>query len=188
LSKNQRFEEAQKWFHYIFDPTDTVGGSVPQRYWRTRKFYETTNETYQAQRLQQILRLMAAGADPAQRARLTPPQLVDLTDYQNAVAEWRKHPFKPHLIARLRTTAYQKTVVMKYIDNLIAWGDQLFRRDTIESINEATQLYVLAASILGKHPMDIPARSVRPKTFNELRESGLDEFSNTVVVELESYV
>ena len=33
---------------------------------------------------------------------------------------------------------------MKYIDNLIAWGDQLFRRDTIEAINEATLLYVLA--------------------------------------------
>ena len=46
------------------------------------------------------------------------------------MALWRNDPFKPHLIARLRTTAYQKTVVMKYIDNLIAWGDQLFRRDT----------------------------------------------------------
>jgi len=22
LSKNQRFEEAQKWFHYIFNPTE----------------------------------------------------------------------------------------------------------------------------------------------------------------------
>ena len=41
---------------------------------------------------------------------------------------------------------------MRYLDNLIAWGDQLFRRDTIESINEATQLYVLAAEILGPRP------------------------------------
>ena len=44
-----------------------------------------------------------------------------------------------------------KTVVMKYIDNLIAWGDQLFRRDTIESINEATQLYILAAQIVSEN-------------------------------------
>jgi hypothetical protein len=41
---------------------------------------------------------------------------------------------------------------MKYIDNLIAWGDNLFQRDTIESINEATLLYILAANILGKKP------------------------------------
>ena len=38
---------------------------------------------------------------------------------------------------------------MKYLDNLIAWGDSLFQRDTIELINEATQIYVLAANILG---------------------------------------
>ena len=23
LSRNQRFEDAQRWFHYVFDPTDT---------------------------------------------------------------------------------------------------------------------------------------------------------------------
>jgi hypothetical protein len=39
--------------------------------------------------------------------------------------------------------------VMKYLDNLIAWADNLFQQDTVESINEATELYVLAASILG---------------------------------------
>ena len=39
--------------------------------------------------------------------------------------------------------------VMKYLENLIAWADNLFQQDTVESINEATELYVLAASILG---------------------------------------
>src|SRR5262249_36694792 len=33
LSQNQRFEEAQRWFHYIFDPTDTSSHLIPQRYW-----------------------------------------------------------------------------------------------------------------------------------------------------------
>jgi hypothetical protein len=28
--KNQRFEEAQKWFHYIFNPTDTSSYSSPR--------------------------------------------------------------------------------------------------------------------------------------------------------------
>jgi hypothetical protein len=35
------------------------------------------------------------------------------------------------------------------VDNLIAWADNLFQQDTVESINEATELYVWAASILG---------------------------------------
>src|SRR6185503_1821247 len=29
LTKNQRFEEAQKWFHYIFDPTATDSPDRP---------------------------------------------------------------------------------------------------------------------------------------------------------------
>jgi hypothetical protein len=63
---------------------------------------------------------------------------------------------------------------MKYLDNLIAWGDQLFRTDTIESINEATQLYVLAAAILGDRP-DVITRTSAPavQTFNSLTPLGL---------------
>ena len=45
---------------------------------------------------------------------------------------------------------------MKYIDNLIGWGDQLFRQDTMETINLATQLYVLAADLLGPKPEIVP--------------------------------
>ena len=60
---------------------------------------------------------------------------------------------------------------MKYIDNLIAWGDQLFRRDTIEAINEATQLYVLAADTLGPRPESIPPRGVlAPETYAQLKD------------------
>jgi hypothetical protein len=69
---------------------------------------------------------------------------------------------------------------MRYIDNLIAWGDQLFRQDTMESINLATQLYVLASDLLGPKP-EIVAPSVEPepKTYSELKE--LDAFSNATV-------
>ncbi|HSH82281.1 MAG TPA: hypothetical protein VLA19_27450 [Herpetosiphonaceae bacterium] len=167
LSKNQRFEEAQRWFHYIFDPTDTSAEPVPQKYWRTKPFFETTQAGYQKQQIQQLLQLLASGS--------TDPELV------RQVREWRKSPFNPHVLARLRTTAYQKTTVMKYLDNLIAWGDQLFRRDTIESINEATQLYVLAADMLGRRPEDIgPRAQPRAQTYSTL-EPKLDSFSNALV-------
>ena len=58
-----------------------------------------------------------------------------------------------------RTVAYQKNVLIKYIQTLIAWGDQLFRQDSMESVNEATQLYVLAAMLLGPRPRKSPATS-----------------------------
>ena len=47
LTKNQRFEEAAKWFHYIFNPTDTSSEPAPQRYWQTKEFFEKTAEDYQ---------------------------------------------------------------------------------------------------------------------------------------------
>jgi len=167
LSQNQQFEEAQRWYHYIFDPTDTSSVDIPQKYWRTRPFYETTAADYQEQQIQNLLRRLAED--------LPDPEL------EKQVEEWRSHPFNPHLIARLRTTAYQRTVVMKYIDNLIAWGDQLFRRDTIEALNEAAQLYVLAAEILGRRPVIIPSRA-QPmvQTYNSL-DPKLADFSDRLV-------
>ena len=164
LSQNQRFEEAQRWFHYIFnptlriDPSDVMG---PERYWVFYPFYLDNTP----QDINTLLLELNAG-DPA---------------LEEQVAQWREHPFNPHLIARLRPGAYQKTVVMKYLDNLIAWGDSLFRRDTIEAINEATQLYVLAAELLGTRPESLPTTAVEDnQTYNTLAAQ-LDEFSNALV-------
>ncbi len=181
LSNNQRFEEAQKWFHYIFNPTDTSSYTVPKRYWQTKEFFDKTDEDYQKHRIQYILKLVAFGGDPTRRLSLNAEELKDLEEFENIVQEWRDNPFKPHLIARMRTTAYQKNVVMKYIDNLVSWGDRLFRRDTIESINEAAQLYILAFEILGRRPENVPPRvKSRIHTFNTL-EPFLDEFGNAIV-------
>ena len=165
LSTNQRFKEAQRWFHYIFNPAGVAGGEFPQRYWQTKPFNERLVKDYEEQAVKFIERLAAEG---------TP------TDLMVAVDVWRADPFNPHAIARFRTTAYQKTTVMKYIDNLIAWGDRLFRQDTLESVNEATQLYVLAAEILGRH-QEVIQRDIKPpvETFNTL-ESRLGALSNAL--------
>jgi len=70
--------------------------------------------------------------------------------------------------------------VRKYIDTLISWGDQLFQRDTIESINEATQLYILASEILGRRPLQISTHQPADvKTYSQLQT--LDDFSNALV-------
>ncbi|CAN5845087.1 hypothetical protein BH18ACI4_BH18ACI4_08600 [soil metagenome] len=161
LGQNQRFEESLSWFHYIFDPTAySPGDTIVKRYWKVVPLSET-----QPQSLADMLKSLKAGN-------------------KNVIAQWddlQEHPFQPHRIARLRRIAYQKTVVMKYIDTLIAWGDQLFRRDTIESINQATQLYVMAAALLGKRAERVPPRGrSTPQTFAQLR-SGLDRTGQAMV-------
>jgi hypothetical protein len=162
LSQNRRFEEAMQWFHYIFDPTNTQMLPTPQRFWVAKPFYESSDAEYRKQRIKNIIE--------------------NIDEFKAQLIEWKNHPFRPHLIAEFRTVAYQRTVVMKYIDNLIAWGDQLFRQDTMESINEATLLYVLAHELLGRRPVLVPALNREEKTFNELvGESTLDDFGNANV-------
>lgn len=179
LSKNQRFEEAMKWFHYIFDPTDSsTNEKSPQRFWKVLPFYK--NSQPEKEQIQNLLTLLST-----KYSDLDDEQKKEKQEIERQVSEWRDNPFDPHLIARLRITAYQKNVVMKYIDNLIAWGDQLFSRDTIESINEATQLYIMAYNILGSRPEQIPQRGkMEVKTYYQLQPY-LDSFSN-VLVELEN--
>lgn len=170
LNQNQRFEEAMQWYHRIFDPTNTEGASVPQRYWITRPFFEHNSEDYRKQRIEELLNDIGANLDQ--------------------VRAWKNNPFQPHLIARHRPVAYQKAVVMKYIDNLIDWGDQLFRRDTMESINEATLRYVLAYELLGPRPTKIRPAHRPDRSYGELvADEALDPFGNARVdVLLENFV
>ncbi len=147
LSRNQRFEDAQKWFHFIFDPTDNSdvpAAMNPYRFWKVKPFYENTD----IRTVEEMMRLLSS-SDPA--------DLEARRDLEDQIKDWRKNPFQPHRIAEHRPVAYQKSVVMKYLDNLIAWADHLFRQDTRESVREATQIYVLASGILGKRPDRIPA-------------------------------
>ena len=168
LSKNQRFDQAQKWFHFIFDPTcneRTVPS--PQRFWKFLRFRNETKTEF----IQEMLTELAKGDDNVLK-----------TQMEKAIKAWRNKPFQPHVIARTRYLAYQINVVMKYLDNLIAWGDNLFRQDTIETLNEATQIYVLAANILGPKPQKIPPRGKRTaKTYKQLKDIGIDAFGNALI-------
>jgi len=165
LSKNQRYEEAMRWFHFIFDPTDDSDGPTPERFWKVKPFQFTDVKL-----VEELLVNLSTGADPALRQETI-----------NSIGAWKDSPFRPHVVARYRHTAYMFKVVMAYLDNIIAWGDSLFRQDTGESINEATQLYVLAANILGPRPQAVPKKgSVRPQTYDNLKQD-LNSFGNALV-------
>ena len=140
-----RFDEARRWFQFIFDPTATERDlpSPTAQYWRFLPFRDIKLET-----LQEIL-----------------------TDVQQ-IAAYNDDPFDPDAIARLRPGAYPKTIVMRYIDNLVAWADSLFTRDTRETITLATNLYVLAADLLGPRPREVGVfKPPAPKSYAQLRDS-----------------
>lgn len=169
LSKNQRFPEAMRWFHYIFDPTDDSDGSTPERFWKVRPFQSTD-----VKKVEEILINLTTDADPVLRAQTTA-----------SIEAAKEKPFRPHVIARYRQEAYMYKTVMAYLDNLLAWGDALFLQDTGESIDEALMLYVMAANLLGPRPQPVPKKgSVRPQTYANLR-ADLREFG-TVLVGLET--
>jgi hypothetical protein len=174
LSVNQRFEEAQRWFHRIFDPTSTdTSVPPPQRFWKFLRFRQETDPEFIAD----LLKDLAKAEDTELKERM-----------EQAIQAWRDKPFQPHVIARGRYLAYQLNVLMKYLDNLLAWGDSLFRQDTMESLNEATQVYVLAANLLGPKPQKIPPRHKRvAKSFAQLKDAGIDAFGNALV-ELENEI
>ncbi len=164
LMQNQKYEEARKWLHFIFNPT--VAGNAeegPSRFWITKPFREEITNM------------------------VTLENLLESDGYaeelNTQLENWEENPFSPHAVARFRISAYMRKTFLMYIDILIKWGDQLFARDTIETINEATLLYLLAQEILGKRQQAIPKRAEPPiRTFFDIKD-GLNSFSNIVVKE-----
>jgi hypothetical protein len=176
LSADQQFEAARDWFHYVFNPVGidsavaVPGGSPERRYWITKPFFERPVADYLAERIDDIMYAIAAD-----------PSGASITDLAFAVSQWRDNPFKPDVIARTRPVAYQMALVVNYIQNLVDWGDNLFRQFTRESITQATQLYILADKLLGPKPREVPPLVEPPiETYNQL-EAKLDLFGNALL-------
>ncbi len=99
----------------------------------------------------------------------------------NEVENWRQNSFNPFLLADLRLgVPYMKSTVMSYLDNLIAWGDNLFSTESREALSEATLLYVIADEILGPTPVAVTPPPTADESFAQL-EPSLDAFANAMV-------
>jgi hypothetical protein len=164
LSQNQQFEDAQAWFHYIFDPTRQGTDPAPKRFWIPKPLYNLTSADILKEQINNLL-LLVNQNDP---------------DAVNQVTRWRNDPFNPFLLADMRPVAYMKAVVMAYLDNLIAWADNLFATDSREALSEATLLYVIAAEILGRQPVAITPPQHADDSYNDLAPK-LDAFANAMV-------
>lgn len=175
LNQDQRFEQAQLWLHYIFNPLAAGKDPIPRRYWVTKPFQLMTSDDYIKQRIDKILGRIAQDPDHPE------------DDLKAAVLDWRANPFDPWMVAKTRTIEYQIAVVLFYVKNLCDWGDSLFRQFTREAITQATQLYMLAHKLLGSKPSVVaPAIETPIRSYNEL-ESRLDLTGNAML-DLENLV
>lgn len=168
LSRQHRFEDARRWFHFIFDPTTNDASTGRERFWRFLPFR-------QAQAPDTITQLLEVLAKPQANVQKK-------SEVEAQITAWLDDPFNPFAIARLRPSAFEWYTVISYVKNLIAWADQMFRRDSRESINEATLLYIMAAQILGPRPETIRTQETNRQSFSyrSLKElkGDLDSFSN----------
>jgi hypothetical protein len=171
LSQNQQFEDAQTWFQYIFNPTLQGSDPVPQRFWIPKPLHNLTSGQILDQQINNLL------------------LAVNKQD-KTAVAEveaWRNDPFNPFVLADMRNgVPYMKSTVMSYLDNLIAWGDNLFSTESREALSEATLIYVIASEILGPTPVAVIPPAHADESFAQL-EPKLDAFANAMV-EIENVI
>ncbi|RXQ96058.1 hypothetical protein EO244_04240 [Ancylomarina salipaludis] len=152
------YKEALKWMHYIFDPRETEG-DTSAKYWKFKPFADY-NSTVGIDDL--LFDLNMNGIDD--------PENVELN---KQIEMWSNDPFKPHNIAQMRPGAYMKAVVMRYLDIIFAHGDDLFRIDTTESINEAMQYYMIAAQLLGRKPEVLETEILAPKSYAQMKTDGM---------------
>ncbi len=144
LSEAGRFEEAERWFRLLYDPTQGRLVNDPA----------LANQTFplrhaEDRRVEDMLHLLESGSVRE--------------EFEKQVERLNRYPYQPHLIARHRVSAYQKALFMRYLDHLIAWGDMLFRRaygsDNRSDLETASARYDLVAKLLGKRPDSMPDRT-----------------------------
>jgi peptidoglycan hydrolase-like protein with peptidoglycan-binding domain len=169
LMEAERFDEAERWLRYVFDPLGSSNDPPPRRYWNTKPFYLRDPAEYGEQLVTAIMDRVARDPDG-----------VTETELADAVLEWRRYPLKPYLVARSRTVAFQQAIVDLTIRLFIGRGDQYFRRDQLEDLVMASLDYSRAERLLGPRPKRVPpAVPTPPETYNQL-ESKLDFFGNAL--------
>ncbi|MFC7384863.1 Tc toxin subunit A-related protein [Sphaerisporangium rhizosphaerae] len=204
LNAAQRFEEARAWYEFIFDPTRPGQpwrflpflGADPDALADALRAYGNPALSDAITLLESVAPVFNGTADLTDKDRAALATLPELGSYEElAIAAdlprvydvtgdrvslrqaYRDDPFDPHAIAALRPVAYRRAVVTGYIDNLLDWGDMLYRQYTPESVDEARMLYIFAYDLLGRRPEDLgPLPLPATLTFAELDQvTGEDE-------------
>jgi hypothetical protein len=166
LSKQHKFEEAERWLRYVFDPTAT-SDTDDTSFLKFRPFKESNARKQVIGDLRAIAQV--AGGYLSE---------TDTSTIDKIIQRWRAMPFRPFVIARERIVAFLWRTLFAYLDNLIAWADSLYRRDTRESNNEAMMLYVMARKIIGRSPKVVAGKSKRQGMKYTDISGRVDNFAN----------
>lgn len=244
LATNHRFQEAQAWMQYVFNPTVGEVFVTPDLIYResdmqisvqqgtiivtTLKSHNVGTPPAPILNVKSEVNPKFKASDDLAFLKVADPSLTDeqiimvrnillnsqlnapashfwqfrpfrnhtletlsemLSDSNPAIRIYNDHPFDPFAVARLRIGAYEKSVFIQYVDNLIAWADMLFTQDTWETITAAYLLYVYAYDLLGPKPEmvgECPGSDV-VLTFNEILAKypdGIPQF----LIDLENFV
>jgi len=105
LSQNGKYQDAQNWFHYIFNPFDNSAGPTPERFWKVQPFQYTD-----VRLIQDILVNLSTNQDPVLRQQTIA-----------SINNWMQNPFQPWAVAQYRPASYMLKTVMAYLDNLVAY-------------------------------------------------------------------
>ncbi|MWC30646.1 neuraminidase-like domain-containing protein [Paenibacillus sp. MMS18-CY102] len=210
LKTNQSYQDAEKWYQYIFNPTlqpfqisagdfqtSTIGLTSSQRIYKILSDQKiitdkgTVSADFSAsmpisqyfaflddKQIDSVRNRLLNDQLGRQEARFwqfnpfrnhTLESLKDQLANPQEIAAYNMDPFDPDAIAGLRIGAYEKAVVMSYIDNLLQWGDSYFAQYTWEAIVTATMMYVYAYDLLGPRPENLGKMpEPAPKTFANL--------------------
>ncbi len=151
LNAAGKYREAAYWYEFVYNPTavkNEIQAFLFDENWRFAAFRNIGIRT-----LQEIY------TDP------------------NTIEMYKRNPGNPHAIARLRLGAYQKHVVMKYLDNLLDWADNLFEQFTPESTSEARHLYNVVKTILGNKPQSTgKCQKTKSFTYSDIKNTEVNEF------------
>jgi hypothetical protein len=82
----------------------------------------------------------------------------------------------PDAICYSNPVHYRKAIFVLYVRNLIAYGDELYRRLTRDTLNEAKLAYVRATSLLGPKPDNRMIDRWQPCTLHAAAQNGLNTF------------
>lgn len=140
LLATQQFELAIQVARLVFDPT--ISGTSSADGWRFPPFRKIASDPAEStedilHNLRNVKSQMGHGVGPGTTEKMVNPSAA-------------------HVAARERPVAYMKRIMMKYIEILIASGDEYFRQGSLEAIPLALQRYVEASHVLGRKPQDVP--------------------------------
>lgn len=177
LKSDGRHSDAIRWLSMVFDPTsrENLG---PRRVWRIKPFMTADSRS----NIAALVQLLGQNPSNSEDIKLR-------KSFESQLKAWRETPFEPHRIAEHRLSAYMMWAALEYVDVLIEWGDALFKQDSMESINEATNLYLLADAILGKRPTVVEKGTVNgAQSFEDLNSLSLNAAIPDWVSDLEGWM